>query len=264
MSIVAVIFLVTIHRGLQTPVAKPNMRFQMKMQWLLAFAAIAKTQVYNTFNSQTAVAGTADTLDPSIIGNYYNYWKLQDNGTTYDLTRQDRMPVTSPKKLPMMGSRQSALIEPNRTAMIIIDMQNYFLHPKLSPSATLGRAAVQPTLNMINAFRANGMKVLWVQWGIDNADLVTMPPSFLEGFSDDHTVATSFCSDMGTLVEDDGTKVQMGGKLCRGAWNARPWGALDGAMVEGLESGTDLYFHKSEFSLSFLGWVVIYGQADYE
>ena len=118
-------------------------------------------QVYDVYNSITALAGTA--FDKTgILGNYYNYWKLTDNETTWDLTRSDRMPVTTPKKIPMLGFRKQALIEPNRTAMVIIDMQNFFLHPKLSPSATRGRMAVQPTLDMIKAFKAEGMKILWV------------------------------------------------------------------------------------------------------
>ncbi len=55
---------------------------------------------------------------------------------------------------------------------------------------------------------------------------------------------------MGTLTEDNGTTIELGKKLCRGSWNARPWGPLDPAMVEGLDSGTDLYFNKSESARS--------------
>lgn len=213
---------------------------------LLATAMLAVAQVYDTQNSITAVVGTANDSDPSVVGNYYNYWRLDANATTYDLTRSERMKTTSPKTIPMLGGKEQAIIEPNRTAMVIVDMQNFFLHPKLSPSAVRGRQAVQPTLNMIEAFRKNGMKVLWVNWGIDSFDLVTMPPGLLDGFSENHQMNTTFCTDMGTLTEDDGTEVELGGKLCRGAWNARPWAELGDAMDEGLEAGTDLYFHKSE------------------
>lgn len=38
---------------------------------------------------------------------------------------------------------------------------------------------------MIKAFRAKGMKVLWVNWGLDGRDLRDMPPALLAGFSDD-------------------------------------------------------------------------------
>jgi nicotinamidase-related amidase len=85
----------------------------------------------------------------------------------------------------MTGRRKSAIIEPSRSALVIIDMQEFFLNPELTPSAEGGRKAVQPTLNMIQAFRAKGMKVLWVNWGLDQRDLRDMPPALLVGFSDD-------------------------------------------------------------------------------
>ncbi|KAK5117229.1 hypothetical protein LTR62_005846 [Meristemomyces frigidus] len=222
------------------------MRLQMQFPIILAVATSA--QIYDVSNSLTSLSGTLNTTDPTVIGNHYNYWTLTQNKTVYDLTRSDRLPVTSPKLIPMLGYRKNALIEPNRTAFITIDMQNFFLHPQLSPHASLGRAAVGPTLNLIDAFRENGMKVLWVNWGIDAYDLVTMPPSFLEGFSDNNQMNTSFCTEMGHLTQSNGNVVDLGKKLCRGSWNARPWGALDPAMVEGLAEGTDLYFNKNRLS----------------
>lgn len=63
-----------------------------------------------------------------------------------------------------------------------------------------------------------------------------------DGFAD--CLIATFGSDMGAL--EDGTEV--GKKLMRGSWNARPYGPLYDAQIQGVESGTDLYFHKSEFS----------------
>jgi nicotinamidase-related amidase len=208
-------------------------------------------QLYDTYNSFTATAGTANYTDPHVIGNYYNYWRTLNNHTTWDLTRRDRLPVTSPKTIPMLGHRKEAIIEPSRTAMVIVDMQNFFLHPQLSPSAVRGRLAVRPTLNLIDAFRANGMKVLWVQWGIDAFDLLTISPSDLDGFSDNHRMDTSFCTDMGTLKLENGTTIQLGKKLCRGSWNAQPYGPLNDALIQGQAAGTDFYFNKSMFFFLF-------------
>ncbi|KAK4964160.1 hypothetical protein LTR66_012448 [Elasticomyces elasticus] len=205
-------------------------------------------QLYDSSNSITALTGTANASAGPILGNYYNYWTLRSNKTVYDLTRSDRMPVTSPKVIPMMASRRTAIIEPSRSALVIIDMQNFFLHPQLNPAATGGRKAVQPTLNMIDGFRANGMKVLWTNWGLDNFDLVTIPPSFLEDFSNDSTMATTFGSDMGTIEAANGSLIAVGRKLMRGSWNAQPWGKLYDAQVAGVASGTDLYFNKNRLS----------------
>ncbi|KAK4992533.1 hypothetical protein LTR50_001075 [Elasticomyces elasticus] len=205
-------------------------------------------QLYDSSNSITALTGTANASAGPVLGNYYNYWKLRSNKTVYDLTRSDRMPVTSPKVIPMMASRKTAIIEPSRSALVIIDMQNFFLHPQLNPAATGGRKAVQPTLNMIDGFRANGMKVLWTNWGLDNFDLVTIPPSFSEGFSNDSTMVTTFGSDMGTIEAPNGSSIAVGRKLMRGSWNAQPWDKLYDAQVAGVASGTDLYFNKNRLS----------------
>ncbi|GAB7361605.1 hypothetical protein MBLNU230_g1657t1 [Neophaeotheca triangularis] len=217
---------------------------------LSGLAPTALSQLYDTANFDTALVGTLNTTNPATLGNYYNHWQKHTtaNGTLYDLTRSNRMPTSTPKTIPMLGKREKAVIEPQRTALVIVDMQNYFLHPQLRPNAQLGRAAVGPTLDMIRAFRANGMKVLWLNWGLTDYDLVTIPPSFLEGFASDGSMDTTFGTDMGVLTEDDGTEVQMGRKLTRGAWNARPWGELWPAMVEGLDKGTDLHFDKNRLS----------------
>lgn len=51
---------------------------------------------------------------------------------------------------------------------------------------------------------------------------------------------------MGSMTDASGKTVQLGKKLCRGAWNARPYGDLDAEMVKGVEEGTDFYFNKSK------------------
>ncbi|RFU33073.1 hypothetical protein B7463_g3307, partial [Scytalidium lignicola] len=195
-------------------------------------------------------------LDPntSIIGNYYNYW-IKD-GDLWDLTRSDRKAVTTPYKIPCHGSRKEILIEPSRSALVIVDMQNFFLHPGLSPKATKGRGVVNATVNMIHGFRKAGMKILWtntsankfcdgVQWGIDEWDTLTLPPSFLDGFSDNHSSTTTFCTDMGIVPN---TTIAAGLKLCRGSWNAQPYGPLFPLQVEGVAAGTDYYFNKNRLS----------------
>ncbi|KAL8386858.1 hypothetical protein RB595_010338 [Gaeumannomyces hyphopodioides] len=233
------------------------MRFSQSWQPLAVALAAAATpvlgQVYGTYSTFNAIAGNANSTDPAFMGNHYNHWVLVSKNETsrkssWDLTRSARLPTPNPKTIPMLGGRESAIIEPSRSAFIIVDMQNFFLHPNMTPSASLGRAAVGPTINMIRAFRENGMKILWTNWGFDDHDLIISPPADLDGFSDDHTRATSFCSDMGFMTDADGKTVQLGKKLCRGAWNARPYGDLDTEMVQGVEKGTDFYFNKNRIS----------------
>ncbi|KAF7162665.1 hypothetical protein CNMCM6106_009484 [Aspergillus hiratsukae] len=157
----------------------------------------------------------------------------------------DRLPVTSPKTIQCNGKRKEILIEPSRSALVIIDMQNFFLHPALSPKATAGRAIVNTTVDMVHGFRKAGMKVLWTNWGLDNFDLLTIPPANLDGFSSNHSSLTTFGSDMGIVP---GTKINAGRKLMRGSWNAQPYGPLYHLQVEGVKRGTDLYFNKNRLS----------------
>ena len=191
-----------------------------------------------------ALVGTGFNDSSTVLGNYYNYWTKYPNGT-FDLTRSARSAVTSPKVLPMSGSRPEIIIEPTRSALVIIDMQNFFLNPQLSPQATRGRAIVNATVNMINGFRANGMKVCWTFWGLDSYDLITIPPSFKSGFSTNGSdiADQSFGSDMGIV---DG--IPAGAKLMRGSWNAQPYGVLNDMKNAGLAAGTDLYFNKNRLS----------------
>ncbi|KAL9094480.1 MAG: hypothetical protein Q9165_003330 [Trypethelium subeluteriae] len=220
------------------------MRPFVTMQAILASLSLSTGQLIDTSNSITAVVGV-NSQNASILGNYYNYWSIQNNNTVFDLTRSDRLPTTSPKTIPMSGSRPTAIIEPSRSALVIIDMQNFFLDPALSPAATAGRAAVTPTVNLIQGFRAAGMKVLWTNWGLDNFDLLTIPPSFLAGFSTDDTAATTFGTDMGLVP---GTNISAGRKLWRGSWNAQPYGPLYPLQTEGVAAGTDFYFNKNRLS----------------
>ena len=208
---------------------------------VLPLAAFAQV----TSQSQTALESSSLFGNNTILGNVYNYWSVLPN-ETYDLTRSVVMPVTAPKTIPMSGSRKTAIIEPSRSALVIIDMQNFFLHPELAPNATDGRAIVPATVNMINGFRGAGMKVLWTFWGLDGFDLLTMPPALKDGFTTNGSdlANETFGSGMGVLF--DGTPV--GAKLMRGAWNAQPWGVLNDLKNEGLAAGTDLYFNKNRLS----------------
>lgn len=140
-----------------------------------------------------------------------------------------------------------------RSALLLADRsvhrQNYFLHPALSPAATDGRAAVAPTVSIIEAFRTAGMKVTWVNWGLTDYDLLTIPPAFKSGFSANGSdlADQTFGSNMGT-IDDNGTTIEVGDMLMRGSWNAEPWGVLGTMKDEGLATKTDLLFNKNRLS----------------
>ncbi|KAJ5215170.1 Isochorismatase hydrolase [Penicillium citrinum] len=194
--------------------------------------------------SDSAPWPCAGNQPANAIGNYYNqYWNYADE--VFDLTRSDLMNVTEPITITdMLGSRKTAVIEPSRSALVIIDMQNYFLHPALAPDATAGRAIVNTTIKMVQLFRKAKMKTLWVNWGIDDGDLTTMPPSLLADFSNGtNQMSRSFGSDLG---QSDG--IEFGRLLWRGAWNSQSYGPLEPLRIAGEKAGTDLLFHKNRQS----------------
>lgn len=68
-----------------------------------------------------AMGGTGFNDTSTTLGNVYNYWRKLENGT-FDLTRSDAMPVTTPKLVTFSGLRPSAIIEPTRSVLCIVDM----------------------------------------------------------------------------------------------------------------------------------------------
>ncbi|KAF8148875.1 Isochorismatase-like protein [Crassisporium funariophilum] len=204
-------------------------------------------------NSQQSVNGISN--NPNVFGNVFNSWtKLQPG---WDLTRGDG---TGAITLPM-PKNGPIVIQPNKSALVIIDMQNFFLHESMNGDP-LGRAIVPTTVNLIQAFRDAGMPVLWTNWGLTEFDLINMPPAFIKGFSRDGTSATSFGSDMGKVVvpksdpsiaatsrtSGPNVTLEAGRTLVRGSWNAQPWGALFTEQVQGVAKGTDFYFNKNRLS----------------
>jgi nicotinamidase-related amidase len=192
-----------------------------------------------SFNSLVVAIAALSGANADVFGNYYNYWNY--SGNNFDLTRGGS---SDPKTIPTFSHKNSTItIAPERSVLAIVDMQNFFLHPDLSPKATGGRAAVTPTLAMIDAFRTAGMKICWVQWGLTAYDLRTISPSFLYGFSDGVHANTSFGSEMGLVGEIDA-----GQKLMRGSWNAQQYGPLYDSYIEGVYNGTDYFFNKNTLS----------------
>jgi hypothetical protein len=106
----------------------------------------------------------------------------------WDLTRSQLLgsSANTTKVIPVNGKNSPLIIDTQRSALVIIDMQSmspmrfigaysyshltvlctdFFLHPAVQASS-VGRDVVPATINMIQAFRANGMKVLWTNVAI--------------------------------------------------------------------------------------------------
>ncbi|WP_243355178.1 isochorismatase family cysteine hydrolase [Bacillus litorisediminis] len=100
------------------------------------------------------------------FGNSTNYW-IQSNDT-FDISRGAK------RKYLLKSNNNRLAFDPDRTALVITDMQNFFLSEKLGRKHK-GIGLVNPIRKVIKHARMIGMKIVWLNWGI-RADMVNIPP----------------------------------------------------------------------------------------
>ncbi|KZV63295.1 Isochorismatase hydrolase [Peniophora sp. CONT] len=177
-------------------------------------------------------------------GNPSNFWVEYPSGLV-DLTRTTHLPADANEPelksgqfdLPVDGDRVIRL-DPAKTAYVIVDMQNFFLHPDLRAHPK-GLACVDPLLTSVPALRSQGVTPLWVNWGLTPSELQTLPPSLLRGFSRPDTSRSGFG---GTMPGD------WGKLLMRGEKNSELYGPLQVLYEEGAKEGKDQWVHKNRMS----------------
>jgi isochorismate hydrolase len=68
-------------------------------------------------------------------------------------------------------------IDPAKTALVVIDMQNYFLSSALGRAKGRGHAALEQLVDhAIPACRKAGIRVIFLNWGLSQLDIDEMPP----------------------------------------------------------------------------------------
>ncbi|EJT96760.1 Isochorismatase hydrolase [Dacryopinax primogenitus] len=182
--------------------------------------------------------GDANTPEELKFGSAYNYWIKTDAG--FDLSRG------SPEKITVKTTKDPIMIAPKKTALIIIDMQNYFLHEKLFDNGP-GRESVPLMMETVCSCRKAGIPVVWCNMGMNEADRYTLPPSYLAmSYKRDNA---TFNQSIGTVsIPGQAKPIDMGGKLIKGSWNAELWGPLKAFAEEGYKLGTDVHIWKNRFS----------------
>jgi nicotinamidase-related amidase len=90
-------------------------------------------------------------------------------------------PVPAPRPLRIASTPQAVTLDLNRSALVVIDMQNDFCAPTgwvdhLGADYTPNRAPIAPLQRLLPAWRAAGGLVVWVNWG-NRPDLANMPPN---------------------------------------------------------------------------------------
>ncbi|WP_274649079.1 cysteine hydrolase family protein [Paenibacillus humicola] len=104
-------------------------------------------------------------------GNGANYWLVE--GSHADISRGAMSTAT----IELDEQRGTLEFDPARSALIIIDMQNFFCSPLLDrPDGTL--KLVPAIASAVKSGRRLGMKIVWVNWG-NRPDTANLPPNML-------------------------------------------------------------------------------------
>jgi nicotinamidase-related amidase len=91
------------------------------------------------------------------------------------------MPAPAPVPVTIACAPQNVTVDLQRTAVIVIDMQNDFCAPGgwvdyLGADYRPDRKPIEPLQRMLPALRHAGVPVIWVNWG-NRPDLANMPPN---------------------------------------------------------------------------------------
>ncbi|KAJ4201828.1 hypothetical protein NW767_006366 [Fusarium falciforme] len=169
-----------------------------------------------------------------VIGGKNNFW-LWSQESGFDLTHPDE-PSSPPvyPRISLTTSTEQVTIDPAKTALVVVDMQNYFLSPLLGrPYDGPGQMmAISLEEQIIPACRRADIPILWVGWGLDEADLGDIPPAMALLFSfdnniDDNPNEPKYLGELGEdigspklIISDcDHTSIEAGKVMMRGQWN---------------------------------------------
>ncbi|KAJ3522707.1 hypothetical protein NM208_g12744 [Fusarium decemcellulare] len=168
-----------------------------------------------------------------IVGGENNFW-LYSKANGFDLTHP-ATPSSHPiyPRIPLCTTKEHITIDPKKAAMVVIDLQNYFLSPLLGrPKEGVGMDLVDRLMkHAIPACRKAGMPIIWLEWGLMQDDIDGMPPAIVKGFAADTNFdgprkIGQLGSDVGPLTRPDGTVIEGGRSLMRGEWNTATYSPL--------------------------------------
>lgn len=99
-----------------------------------------------------------------VIGGEKNFW-LYTEAEDFDLTHPPT--PTSPSiysRIPLETTKARVAIDPAKTALVVVDLQNYFLSPGLGrPSDAVGLKVVDELLQYgIPVCRKAGIQIVWL------------------------------------------------------------------------------------------------------
>jgi hypothetical protein len=121
---------------------------------------------------------------PTVFGNSRNFWKSsKEEG--FDLTlppTPDSEPVEP--RLKLQCALTAVAVDPAKTALLIIDLQNYDLHEPLgNDNPEFYRAEETILQYAVPAARETGIKIIWVTTGYSDEGLEEMDRDVFKTFN---------------------------------------------------------------------------------
>ncbi|TGJ84547.1 hypothetical protein E0Z10_g4242 [Xylaria hypoxylon] len=187
------------------------------------------------------------TSSPLTLGVVDDGWLYYKDKKLYDLSR-DAIPPYFSFNATQGEPDTTVLIGSRLTALVVVDMQNFFLHPRCNDYPE-GREAAERTAEVVDKARKLGIQIIFLNWGLTELDLLTMPPAVHRSFSsqllnpkEDGKVPEGrgqtrrgFGSDMGS---------DRGRLLMAKSWNAE----LYEPLLKATDDLQDIYCDKNRMS----------------
>jgi nicotinamidase-related amidase len=118
----------------------------------------------------------------AFIGTEQNFWRYSSK-TGFDLTRSSNR---SSSGTTIQTTSKPITINPAKSALVIIDMQNYFLSPAFGRKKGAGHAALNQLVQYaVPAARKAGIRIIWLNWGMTDKEIEEMPPAVTRAFGFD-------------------------------------------------------------------------------
>lgn len=214
-----------------------------------------------------------------LVGTKGNTWIWSPDG--WDLTHPtDPRSNLSENSVHLDCELVNIKIDPKKTALVIIDMQNIGLYKALDPPSAPAMYEAQDAILQyaIPAAPKLGLQIIWLNWGLTEDDLANMPPAEVRVFAfnantdkvdyglgdrqGDPNDPANFLKcgerpnlnrlpgkELGEVVLEDGSRVDAGRVMMRGTWNTALHGPLAGAFEKGQKTARpDVWIHKNRNS----------------
>ncbi|RWA05124.1 hypothetical protein EKO27_g9986 [Xylaria grammica] len=184
---------------------------------------------------------------PLTLGFLDDAWVYYRDKELYDISRDAISPYFS-FATTQGDPGTTVLIGLRLTALVVVDMQNFFLHPRCNDYPE-GREAAERTAEVVDRARRLGIQIIFLNWGLTDFDLGAMPPAVHRSFSsqlinpkEDGKKPEGIGQTRRGLGSDMGSG--RGGLLMAKSWNAE----LYEPLLKAADGSQDIYCNKNRMS----------------